>query len=235
MKKQLEISLNKAREIYTKGDETMNALLLETFSKEELEKKEINSWKDLGRIEGYYVERSSDITSLNDVYTVPQNKNIWATEEQAKASLAMSQLSQLMKHYNGDWTPDWVKQNKKYSIYIEGEEVRVERSQGNTHFLAFPTEEIIDTFLKKHRDLIEQAKPLLYINTINILKMKLILFQLLTNFTIGSIVFFDRNAYRIVDVTMIHPFMSTKSSLFKSTIKRPIYFIVTMVNPYGGG
>jgi hypothetical protein len=64
--------------------------------------------------------------------------------------------------------------------------------------------------------------------------MKLILFQLITNFTIGSIVYFDKNVHKIVDITMIHPFMKNKSSIFMSTWKKPLWFVVTLVNPHGG-
>ena len=164
MKKQLEISLDKAREIYAKGDETMNALLLQTFSKEELENKEINSWEDLGRIEGYYVESNSEIRNFGILQLDQEHRNIWATEEQAEASLAMSQLSQLMKYYNGDWTPEiWSDPDSgtKHCInFYSGILCRCETT-GSSHFLAFPTKYIRDIFLEKHRDLIEQAKPLL--------------------------------------------------------------------------
>ena len=106
MKKQLEISLEKAREIYSKGDETMNSLLLEDgkFSKEELEKEEVKCQEYLERLGGWYVNTDSKIYQLTDNEpTIEDNKNTQTTKEQAEACLAMSQLSQLMKDVNGDW------------------------------------------------------------------------------------------------------------------------------------
>lgn len=167
MKKQLTISLDKAREIYAKGDDTMNSLLLETFSKEELEEKEVKSWEDLGNIEGYVVEddENGEIeifkTRRECLTKYPSNKLIWVTEEQAKACLAMSQLSQLMKHYNGDWEPDWTSVESKYCILIFENRIKKDKALFTSVFLSFPTPEIRDRFLENHRDLIEQAKPLL--------------------------------------------------------------------------
>ena len=163
MKKQLTISLKKAREIYAKNDYTINYLLLETFSKEELECRKVKSWEDLGEIEGYYNDMSC--TSRCEAKTTIRNRHVWATEEQAEACLAMSQLSQLVKHYNGDWQPDWEENGPggtlKRCIQIEGNRIKKVEYYGFNCFLAFPTGKIRDKFLENHRDLIEIAKPLL--------------------------------------------------------------------------
>jgi hypothetical protein len=105
---------------------------------------EVKSWEDLEEISGYYINDSSginDIESSNK--TKLPNKNIWATKEQAEACLAMSQLSQLLKDVNGDWIPD--------EIY----------DSGYPPFLVFKTPRLKYAFLKTHKSLIEQARPLL--------------------------------------------------------------------------
>lgn len=63
--------------------------------------------------------------------------------------------------------------------------------------------------------------------------MGLILFQLFTNFTIGSLVSFDNRLFRIEDITMVHPF-SNRKSIFRSTISRPFYWILIIRNSNGG-
>ena len=105
---------------------------------------EVKSWEDLEEISGYYINDSSginDIESSNK--TKLPNKNIWATKEQAEACLAMSQLSQLLKDVNGDWTPD--------EIY----------DSGHPPFLVFKTPRLKYSFMKTHKALIKQARPLL--------------------------------------------------------------------------
>lgn len=118
-------------------------------------------WKDLDRIEGWYVDGSSGVI-FHSSDTRQTSKNIFATEEQAKASIAMAQLSQLMKHVNGDWIPDWGDcQSKKYSIRLIGASLTAIWYSTSRAFLAFPTVEIRDTFLKNHEGLIMAAEELL--------------------------------------------------------------------------
>ena len=160
----LSITIEKAREIYAKGDEVMNSLLLETFTKEELEEKEVKRWEDLKNLEGYCIDTISTILgeSQSPFTTTHDNRNIWATKEQAEACLAMSQLSQLMKHVNGDWKPDWGNQEcPKYTLMNNEGKVSREVVSTFSGFLAFPTVEIRDKFLENHSELIETAKPLL--------------------------------------------------------------------------
>ncbi len=124
-------------------------------------KKEVKSWKDLEKVEGYWVDDESDIQYHYDT-TDSCNRNFWATEEQAKASIAMAQLSQLMKYYNGDWVADWEDRNQiKYTLHLDKNKIGRHATRDINEFLTFKTSEIRDTFLENHRDLIEQAKPLL--------------------------------------------------------------------------
>ena len=62
--------------------------------------------------------------------------------------------------------------------------------------------------------------------------MTLILFQLFKNLTIGSIVLFRNQFYRIEHVYLITPF--NRGSILKTTWKQPAYFVVVIRNVNGG-
>jgi hypothetical protein len=111
-----------------------------TYVKKEVE---VKYWEGLKGIEGYYISNHSDIHSAENAETHKGNRNVWATKEQAEACLAMSQLSQLLKDVNGDWVPD--------EIY----------DSGYPPFLVFKTPRIKYSFMKTHKELIKQARPLL--------------------------------------------------------------------------
>ena len=116
----------------------------EIFFKKE-EKKDVTCWEDLKKIKGYYISSGSEIYTVNCTTTL-DNQNVFVTKEQAEASIALAMLSQLIKDVNEDWIPDWKSTDCFYNY---------------SHFLTFPTEEIRDTFLKNHKELIIKAKPLL--------------------------------------------------------------------------
>ena len=125
----------------------------------------VKSWWDLERVHGYYTDEESEVISTNHVPfssgVWKENRNTWATKEQAEASIAMAMLSQLMKQANGDWTPDWKEGESYYAITFDYGKVVKAHRMGFSCFLAFESEEIRDEFLELHRDLIEKAKPLL--------------------------------------------------------------------------
>ena len=130
-------------------------------------KKEVTCWEDLDKIKGYLVSEQCDIREYitDGLYTktsLYNSRNLFATKEQASACIALAMLSQLMKAVNGDWIPDWQNHiNEKYSIRFSRDVLAIRAWSVEQSFLAFPTEEIRDKFLKNHRELIMQAKPLL--------------------------------------------------------------------------
>ena len=163
----LELSKEEAREIYAlTKDERVRKKLEANFSKEELgvAPTKPKCWEDLGEIGGYWCYASSDVDWSFHEKTIRENKNIFATKEQAIASSALAQLSQLMIHpyWNGDWKPDWTDDNTSKGI-IYTTSYRTSRGYPHTvgKFLAFKTEGKAKEFLESYRDLIEQAKPLL--------------------------------------------------------------------------
>ena len=140
------------------------------FDMEE-EKKLPESFYDLYKIDGYYydIDESSSIQvpyfeQAKGARAMFLNTYIFATEQQAKASLALAQLTQLLKAYNGDWKPDWEDMGEdKYTIEYDGRnQLFLNTRTFTTQLLTFETTEKRDHFRKHHVDLIKQAAPLLW-------------------------------------------------------------------------
>ena len=141
-----------------------------TFEKIVFKKKEEEkiTWDDLNLISGFYVNGNSDIGYTDSVVTTCSNRNIFKTKEQARAVIALSQLSQLIPEYikryypeNPTWKPDWNRSTNKYCIGLRRNELGLEIIYHQYHLCAFPTEEISARFFKEQRALLEQAKPFL--------------------------------------------------------------------------
>lgn len=136
-------------------DEVAKALI------EKYSKKEFPDWEELWDISWYYVDTYSDVHYIKKTEPRERNKHIRATKAQAEASIAMAQLSQLMKHCNGDWIPDWTDDTYKYTIYYDSNKIEKDYYCEVQRFLSFPTEEKRDWFLEAYRPLIMVARPLL--------------------------------------------------------------------------
>ena len=121
------------------------------------------SWKEFGEVEGWFVNNRCEIDYYDEGdSTNDMDKNLFPTEEEAEACIALSQLCQLRDRYNDGWKPDWnITSETKYVIEVS-KNTMVKNFYGNRHkILAFKTEELRDKFLENFRDLIEIAKPLL--------------------------------------------------------------------------
>ena len=127
----------------------------------------VKSWEELVTVHGWYISykgfpRSTQAdTGSKDKDYVAKSKQIWATKGQAEAYIAMAQLSQLLKAYNGDWIPDWEDSSPKDIITFIGFDLEVKSTSVYRQFLAFPVGTLSTHFLEHHRRLIETAKPLL--------------------------------------------------------------------------
>lgn len=141
-------------------DEVNSSFTCIKFKKEE-KKEAATCWEDLNFIEGFYINSNAIVHELDAIKPEDNNRNIFATKEQAEASIALAMLSQLMKNVNGDWIPDWNDNTDKYVIGFSGDSIRTDYYVNYTSFLVFPLSKIRDTFLKHHKDLILKAKPLL--------------------------------------------------------------------------
>jgi hypothetical protein len=157
--REIKLTLDTATRWYNGNDAELKELALTTFP--ELGKKSLpKSWEELKEINGYWVNANKSI-ELKGGVVESMNKNTFATKEQAEASIALAQLSQLMKVYNGDWVADWSDENLKYIIYFGFNKIMTFQTSCNQVFLAFKDAETRDLFLENFRDLILTAKPLL--------------------------------------------------------------------------
>ena len=92
----------------------------------------------------------------------PETQIFWPTRDLSEASEAMYKLAWLRQEYWDGWKPDWADSyQRKYVIYFSLCDIESTYEIFSARFLVFETEEKRDLFLENHRDLIEQAKPLL--------------------------------------------------------------------------
>jgi hypothetical protein len=119
------------------------------------------TWDDVKHISGYYV---GDICNVECEKGEPNstNKNVFCTYEQAKASIALAQLSQFRQIYRQGWKPDW-NDNKstKWCVIFHRDKVIVDVWYNGHQFLAFQSKEIAQEFLDHFGVLILQAKSLM--------------------------------------------------------------------------
>jgi hypothetical protein len=127
----------------------------------EIKKELPKTWKELEIIEGYFVQGKDSECRHDKKYAISENKNIFSTEEQAKASIALAQLSQLREVYRNGWVPNWLDDKYKFCIELYANEINKDYYFGQNNFLSFQDEETRDLFLENFKDLIEQAKPLI--------------------------------------------------------------------------
>lgn len=124
-------------------------------------KKELpKTWFELGEIKGAYTI-SNIVHETAFLFAESCHKNVFATKEQAEASLALAQLSQLREVYRNGWKPDWTDGSYKYCIYFCNDLINFCTNYETSLFLSFQDKETRDLFLENFRDLIEQAKPLM--------------------------------------------------------------------------
>lgn len=159
--REIKISLETATRWYNGTDTELKELAIQTYP--ELVKKQFpKTWKELSVINGYFVnDATSSVSVLFKTVTTHNNRNVFATEEQAKASIAIAQLSQLMAVYNDGWLPDWTDEKCKFVIYFQINKLVVSHSVGVYRFMNFKNEETAKLFLENFKDLILTAKPLL--------------------------------------------------------------------------
>jgi hypothetical protein len=157
----IKISLETAERWFNGTDKELQELAGQTYP--ELSKKQLpKTWEEIGEISGYYVTNSLDIIGANKYHTTyKDNKNVFATKEQAEASIALAQLSQLRDVYRNGWVPDWTDDEYKFCIELYANEINKDYYYGQNNFLSFQDKETRDLFLENFASLIETAKPLM--------------------------------------------------------------------------
>lgn len=120
------------------------------FKKQFLVPKLPQTFKELGNIIG---------TPINSLYLPDNtlNKRLFFYGKEAEMALAMAQLSQLKARYVDNWIPNWsdLKENK-HCIIAETNKLEIYSYVATRHYLAFPTRELTEEFLKNFALLIKQ-------------------------------------------------------------------------------
>ena len=94
-----------------------------------IERKLPKRWEELKVVEGFYIDEDSHIHDCPMVDVLRKNKNVFPTEEEAEACLALAQLCQLRDKYNDGWKPNWTTDDEeKYIISIH---------EGNPYTISF--------------------------------------------------------------------------------------------------
>lgn len=123
--------------------------------------KTTKPWNDLKLIDGYYIETGAGITAIYKVPSLDNNKNLFATEKQAKSALAIAQLSQLMKALGDECDVDWNTPVYKFCIERHQNTIQDNGYISTYQFLSFKTQSVRDKFMEFHIDLIKQYFMLL--------------------------------------------------------------------------
>ena len=136
-----------------------------TFSEivfKKLEPKLPMSWEELKEVKGYFIHQNSDINIHPMIdKAVAYNRNVFPTNEEAKAMRAMAQLCQLRDRWNDGWKPDWDDCTEKHCIVSYVNVLYKGICYHISYPMAFKTIELRDKFMETFKDLLEEAKPFL--------------------------------------------------------------------------
>jgi hypothetical protein len=155
-KRKIKIGLETAQRWYGSNDKELKQLAVQTWP-EVAEVKLPERWEDLKEIGGYYINNDAmvDKAGLSSVIT-NWDKNIFATKEQAEASLALAQLTQL--------AAVWCDKNGKYGIGLDFDKrvisLELSNDGGWEFILRFETKEKCNRFIDFYEDLILKASAL---------------------------------------------------------------------------
>ena len=137
-----------------------------TFEKivfKEIKKGLPKCWEELEKLQGFYTDSDSNVRySSTNRTTYNNNRNIFATKQQAEASIALAQLSQLREVYRQGWKPNWENfHDAKWCIIVHENKLTIREYIVSNTFLSFQTRGIASQFLDNFSELIEKAKPLM--------------------------------------------------------------------------
>lgn len=116
--------------------------------------KLVKKWEDLGEVSGFYVDSFSKVEMYENRPVTDENRNVFATENLAKANLAKAQLSQLLKSFYSGWNPHL----ENYAIFPQLKDNQITPYIGISilpQFLAFRSREKAILFYQQHEELIQ--------------------------------------------------------------------------------
>ena len=109
--RKIELTVTTAERWANGTDEELKQLALSTFP--ELAKKELpKSFSEIGIVKGWFINDNEDIKETDKCEDRKGFRFCFATREQAEASIALAQLSQLKAVYNDGWVADWENYNQ---------------------------------------------------------------------------------------------------------------------------
>ena len=138
-----------------------------TFECIKFKPKGIKTWNDLCaaslnsdevRVSGYRIwDCYSNIYVTNKLIASDYSRNVFLTKKEAKSSLAMAQISQLMPYYGGAITEgEWEDtEMRKFVITRLCNRVFFDATYTFYKYLAFYTEEQRDSFYKNNEQLVK--------------------------------------------------------------------------------
>lgn len=159
--KELKIEVPKGYEI-DKDNSTFECI---KFKKKQ-KKQEIKTWDDLCeagaisdeiRLSGFCLGGDSIIWTAHRLRVNNRNRNVFATEKEAKRARAAAMISQLMPYYGGVITDEeWSNADiPKYSLTRIGYTIETDFCLQEHHLLSFRTEEYRDEFLENNEQLVK--------------------------------------------------------------------------------
>lgn len=114
-------------------------------------------WEDLGEIDGWLIDDDGNVNEFAGCKTTERLwRPLFAKNTQAEGVLAMAQLSQLMKHINGGWEPDWSSHEPKNTIYCHKSGAWAISVTKTPSFLCFKDWKIAKQFLEDHKNLLNE-------------------------------------------------------------------------------
>lgn len=150
-KRNIAISLDKARDWYNRGGE-YKELALSAFSDEEIKASMLpNTWEEF--CEMYP-------TKINE-WHINDDSNIKSLKKVGEQHLAQIKLHQLRDCYRQGWVPDWKYENQnKWVIFYVYNKYIIESFAFSSRFLSFQSKEIAEKFLNNFLELIKLAGDL---------------------------------------------------------------------------
>ena len=167
----IKLSLEKAREFYSKGGEFKD-LALSAFTEDEiLISKLPKTWEEFCKNnltkykKSYFIDRESSIKAFvpSRVGDANIDRNLLPSREAAEQHLVLMQLHQLRDCYRQGWIPDFSNSYIfKYCIHkVNKDGIKIFEHSTYNGFLSFQTKELAEEFLNNFRDLIVQAGDLI--------------------------------------------------------------------------
>ena len=166
-KRNIAISLDKAREWYNRGGE-YKELALSAFTEKEI--KEIvlpNSWEEFCEMyhiktDEWYVDANLDINAFRcgNIYC-KDYRNVLPSQQAAKAHIAYMKLHYLRDCYRQGWVPDWNNDFQNKYIIFYNEDYKVGSVWKYQRFLSFQSKEIAEKFFNNFQELIKLAGDLI--------------------------------------------------------------------------